>query len=279
MRPVPLSPESRQRLLIRATLVAGMLLAGIGLVAVLQGKRGAAPQPPALARTSLRVKVVDTQGRTVRGAEVFVKTKGGAKPAQARWSPQDGVLMLPKRERAHDLRVMARGYRLRDVAGVGSDRTITLERGHRLRVTLRDVPTSGLAKRLRIMLRVRPLAVDADDPDGLDAKALIDLMDNLGGAGPRGISRSFGYPVSVAQAKRGILVPRAGRYHVCWGLFDLEARTWFSLPEGCGRDVDVRGASTDASLVVGVDYLQATIDGLKDGVARAKGTSKQGRSK
>ena len=36
--------------------------------------------------------------------------------------------MLPKRARAHDLRVTARGYRLKDVASVGADRTITLER-------------------------------------------------------------------------------------------------------------------------------------------------------
>ena len=273
---MPLSPESRQRLLIRATLVAGMLLAVLGLVAVIRAKGKSTPEAdaPALSRQGLRVKVVDRNGRVVRGAEVFVKTAAGADPAQARWSPTAGVLMLPRRERAHDLRVLARGYRIQDVAGVGDDRSIVLERGHRLRVSLLDVPTSGLPESVRIMLRVRPLDVDAQDPDGLSAADLVELMDNLGGAGPQDIPRGdFGYPVSLAQARRGILLPRAGRYRVRWGLFELRHGTWFTLGERAGRDVTIGeadgGEGMELDLALTSDDLQATLDGLQRGIERA----------
>ncbi|MDJ0522844.1 MAG: hypothetical protein QNJ90_12320 [Planctomycetota bacterium] len=270
-----MTPEKRQRLLIRATLVAGMVLAGLGLVAVIQAKgaKGGAAAP-ALARQSLRVKVVDRHGRVVKGAQVFVKTASGAAPAQARWSPKDGTLMLPRRAQPHDLRVLARGFRVRDVTGVGDDRTIAVERGYRLRVRVRDVPESGVPENVRVMLRIRPLDVDAADPDGLSAERLVDLMDNLGGAGPKNIPRGdFGYPVSLAQARRGILLPRSGRYHVRWGLFHLRHGTWFTRGARCGRDVEI-GPDADGAaveLVMTLDDLQATIDGLKRGIASAGG--------
>ncbi len=266
-----MTPETRQRLLIRSTLVAGMLLAGLGLFAVIKAKskgRGAG-QAPALARQGLRVKVVDRSGKVVEGASAFVRTAQGATPTQARWSPKDGVLMLPRRGEAHDLRVTARGYKLQDVADVGDDRTVTLERGLRLRVRVRDVPETGLPKRVRVMLRIRPLDVDENDPDGLSVATIVDLMDNLGGSGPQDLARGdFGYPVSLAQAKRGILVPRAGRYHVRWGLIHIKAgsnmkgSTWFTLGDRCGRDVEVGASGAAVELVMTLDDLQATIDGL-----------------
>lgn len=273
MRCVPMTPAARQRLLVRATLVAGMLLAGLGLVAVLKAKGSKARAPaPALSRQSLRVKVVDRHGRIVEDADVFVKTDAGAAPAKARWSPEHGTLMLPRHAGGHSLRVLARGYRVKDVSDVSDDRTVTLERGHRLRVSVRDVPSSGLPEQVRIMLRIRPLDVDAKDPDGLSVERLVDLMDNLGGAGPKNIPRGdFGYPVSLAQARRGILLPRAGRYHVRWGLFHLRKGTWFTLGGRCGRDVEVRADAkgTGAELVMTLSDLQATLDGLNVGIAAA----------
>jgi len=222
--------------------------------------------------TALRVRVEDARGRIVRHARVFVDTAGGARPAQARWSPDDGVLMLPRRARPHDLRVLARGFRIQGARGVGADHTIRLKRGYLLRVTVRDAPTDGLPRHLRIMLRVRPILGRGAAPGGVDARTLIDLMDNLGGPGPKGFARGdFGYPVSLAQAQSGILLPLAGRYHVRWGLIDLRTRTWFGLDARCGRDVTIveGSAPAHAGLTILPEDLQATLAGLTRSEAEA----------
>jgi len=289
---------SRQRFWIRATLVAAMLLAAIGLVAMVAAKAGGGASGPAsLARTStsrtprsggsLRVRVVDAEGHVVRGARVFVDTSGGAQPAQARWSPAHGVLMLPRRAHPHDLRVLARGFRVQDVAGVDGDRTIVLKRGYRLRVHVRDAPTDGLPSHVGIMLRVRPLDAppEGDRPATgmrLDTATLIDLMDDAGRSGVRRTTRQdeFGYPLSLTQAARGILLPRAGRYHVRWGLLDLRGDTWFSVGPRCGRDIVVAEGEdpTNAHLTILAEDVQATLEGLPAKVAQAKAAqAKAGR--
>ena len=90
--------------------------------------------------------------------------------------------------------------------------------------------------------------------------------------------RQFGYAVSLAQGGRGILLPRPGRYRVGWGLFYVREDTarktegdWYAL-ERCARDVTITPDKDSYTLDLGMtlDDLQATIDGLQEGMKAAK---------
>jgi len=294
--PVNESPDPRRRYWIRAILVAGVVLAATGLLAVLKarplrseldgaasGSAGSRGQgTPALSRAALRVRIVDARGRPVPSAAVFLLAASNDAPADASWSPDSGTLTLtvpPGGAAApRALRVTARGYRTQEIAGIVAHRTVVLERGLQMRILLRGVPRDqapgketpqdGIPDHIRILLRVRPAGAD---PDTAGASEVIGLMDNLGkpGSGPRDIPRGgFGYPVSLTQAHAGVLVPEPGIYHVHWGLIDTQADTWFSLGARCGRRIDVRDIAqvqTFAFAMTPAD-LRETLAGLARGV-------------
>jgi hypothetical protein len=275
-------PHRQRR--IRALLVAGMLVAALGLVTVsiLALSAGSGPGshgkgPPGLARldearSGMDIQVVNTKGLPVPDAEVFLLAASNDAPADAEWHPESGTLRLltPAGAKAapRSVRVTARGYRTREVGNIVSDEQIVLERGLVVRLGLRDVPKEGIPPHIRILLRVKP--ADAE-PSTAGAAETIELMDNLGaaGSGPRRLPRGgFGYAVSLTQAYAGVLVPEPGFYDVHWGLIDTKADTWYSLGQGCGRRIQVRDTNKEQafSLVMTFDDLQKTLEGLAAGV-------------
>ncbi|MDA1194060.1 MAG: hypothetical protein O2894_02650 [Planctomycetota bacterium] len=273
------SPEVTRRLLIRGTLVAGVLLAALGLWAAVRASplgREAA-QPALLADTTRYVRIRGAAGEPVPGAEAFVMQREGGPAQDIAWHPDVGVLVLPEGGGTFRVRVTAPGHKVLDFPAVNGGQSITLVPGLAARVPLRGVPSDGLPEHARFLLRVTPRGVSIP---GLSDAEIVELMGNLGaeGSGPEHVPRGeFGYAVSRAQALAGLLLPAPGRYHVRWGLIDVRAGTWFSLGERSGREFDVRdtaaGANTEPQsfpLDVTLDDLQATLDGLAHGVEAAK---------
>ena len=280
------APISPHQLRIRLGLVAGILVSFAVLVMVWQARRkDRGPSPAPLAGTTSseplsggagpvlhRVRFVDAQGVAVPGAEVFVLSADGRPPPGMLWAPEKALLSLPASDSPRSLRVTARGFRTREVGGIVGSREIVLQRGVRVQVLLRDMPNSGLPETVRILLRIKP--ADADQ-DLERARESIQLMDNLGDpdSGPKDMPRrGFGYPVSRAQARAGILLPQPGSYYVHWGLIDTRQITWFSLGDPCGRRIEVRGDGEEQTfhLLVTLEDLQKTLDGLESGVAEVK---------
>ncbi|MDF1699719.1 MAG: hypothetical protein P1V36_00975 [Planctomycetota bacterium] len=277
------SPDPKRRFWIRATLVAGMLLAALGLWAVIQGSplgRAVGPDdanepPPLPADTKRHVRVRDPDGQVVAGAAAFVK-QDPANPAEVSWHPEPGVLVLPTGGVDYPVRVIAPGFRVQDIPAVRGGQTIRLRPGYVAKVPLRGVPPDGLPGHVRFLLRVVPRTIRAQ---GIPPQEIVDLMGNLGGpgSGPEHIPRGeFGYPLSREQAEAGIVLPSPGTYHVHWGLIDVKASTWYSLGDRCGRPIEVADTDAPQSLPLGVtlEDLQETLDELARGVEAAKDMKK-----
>lgn len=277
--------DPRRRFWIRAALLGGIVVAGVGLLAVLKagpfeagalagGRWGGAT--PSLSRNAMQVQILDANGRPVPTADVFLLGASNDSPAEAVWKPESGLLTLQLPPGAEPtpraLRITARGYRTQEVRDIVADRRVVLRRGLPVRIHLRDVPREGIPKHIRVLLRVKPAGAD---PDTAGASEVIDLMDNLGGpnSGPRDMPRGgFGYAVSLTQAHAGVLVPEPGSYHVHWGLIDTRVNTWFSLGKRCGRRIAVRDVAEPQAfaLAMTLDDLQETLDGLSESVAHVR---------
>lgn len=269
-------PETSRRLYIRILLVAGMLVSAVALYFVLRpGFLGDLGAPPALARSTLRVQIVDTNGRPIQHAAASLLGASNDAPAKAEWASRSAILTISSPggglPSARALRITARGFRSREVRSITADKVAVLQPGLRMRVLLHDVPAEGIPEHIRILLRVRPAHVD---PSDAGASEVIHLMHNLGapGSGPRNVKRDgFGYAVSLAQARAGVILPEPGPYQVHWGLMDVRAQTWYSLSERCGRVFQVRDTSEiqDFTLPLSFDHLQETLDRLAAKVRQA----------
>jgi hypothetical protein len=263
---------SPKRNWLRLALVGGVAVSVASLLAVLGvGPFGSGAAPPApLARTQVRVEIVDADGKPVQGAMAYVMRPPGEDAAGERWSAKEAALTLPA-GKARSLLVTARGYQMARVEGVRVSRRVVLERGLPVRVRLRNAPASLDEKSIRFLIRIRPAEELLATMRGLDAATVVDLMTHAAGprSGPRGLPRgAFGYAVSRTQAAAGILLPAPGRYHVHWGLMNLEAGTWFSLGAACGRAVLVQTGREAYELDVTDGDLQQTLVGLRDSVNR-----------
>ena len=270
MRAVKAAADPRQRFWIRATLVAGMVLSAVALYAVLRSSplMDAADRPALSKDTRRHVRVLGPADQPVPGAEAFVLSNTGEAPAESSWHPEVGVLELPAPGQDFAVRLTAPGFRVQELPAVRGGQTIRMERGYVARILLRGAGEGDLPEGVRILLRLRPEATSRKD---LDDQALVDLMDNLGGpgSGPQRIPRGeFGYPVSLEQARAGVLLPLPGVYHVHWGLMDVGAGTWFSLQERCGRRLEIAD-QTEAqrfALEMTAEDIQETLAGLEAGV-------------
>ena len=275
------SPDPQRQRWIRALLVVGMAVSVLGLGAVLwmgplkgRGLGDLGSAPPALARATMSLQIVNRDGAPIPTAEVFLLAASNDAPADAEWAPQKGLLTLRAPSDAEpaprSVRVTARGYRTREVRDLVRDERIVLDRGLQVRLHLADVPKTGIPKHIRVLLRVKPAGAE---PSTAGAAETIQLMDNLGGpgSGPRNIPRGgFGYAVSLGQAYAGVLLPEPGAYDVHWGLIDTKADTWYSLGDACGRRIQVRDLAERQTFVLAMTFedLQKTLDGLARGVER-----------
>jgi hypothetical protein len=274
MRAMADAPDSRKRLLVRATLVAGMLLAALGLWAVVAKRcEGPPAEEPALpADTGRHVRVRGSDGSPAPGAAAFLMQRSSDGPQDVTWHESVGVLVLPENGKDYPVRVIAPGYRVQDLPAVRGGQIITLVPGLLAQVSLRGVPSDGLPEHVRFLLRVKPAAVDVE---GLQPQEIVDLMDNRGGpgSGPEHIPRGdFGYPVSREQARAGIVLPAPGSYHVHWGLIDTKARTWVRARGQEGRKLAIKddAAAQPFFLDVTLEQLQQAIDELETGVSAVR---------
>ncbi len=272
--------DPRKRLLVRATLVAGMVLAALGLWAIV-AKRCAGTPPetskPALpADTGRHVRVRGPEGNVLPGAAAFLLQRASDGPQDVTWHESVGVLVLPESGKDYPVRVIAPGYRVQDLSAIRGGQTITLVPGLLAKVSLRGVPSDGLPEHVRFLLRVKPAGVDVK---GLQPQEIVELMDNRGGpgSGPEHIPRGdFGYPISREQARAGIVLPAPGRYHVHWGLIDTKARTWVRAQGQEGRELTIRDdpAAQPFFLDVTLEQLQQALDELETGVSAARKQAK-----
>lgn len=272
---------SARRPWIRVGLGAGVLLATGGLLLLLGvGRSPGSAGPPPLARPggAVRVQVVDVHGRLVPEARAYVLRRPGEDGRDERWSPAESTLTMAARPGGRTVLVTARGFRMQEVPAVVRDTQVTLERGLRVRFALRNAPRALEDRNIRFLLRLRPDADLVAAAPGLGAAGLVDLMAHTAGpgSGPRGLPRGeFGYAVSRRQARKGILVPAPGRYRVHWGLIDLDAGTWFSLGDECGRAVLVQDGTERYVLDVTEGHLEKTLAGLKTSVHRLDAASEE----
>jgi hypothetical protein len=267
---------SSRRNRIRFALGCGVLLSATSLLAVLGvGPFAGGASPPPAARVTdadtLRLDIVDPDGRPLPAAICYVMRRPGSAPVGERWDPEAAALFLPLGGSPHSVLVTAPGRALRRVDGLTSDRSVALEPGLGVRFALNGAPAALEHPQVRFLLRIRPTAELVEEVGGLDAADLVDLMTHRGAAnsGPRGLPRGeFGYAVSRTQAEAGIVVPAPGRYHVHWGLMDLSVGTWFSLGDACGRTVLVQTGREHYRLDVTDGDLQKTLVGLRSSVQR-----------
>ncbi len=262
-------------LLIAAIVVLGGVLAAMVARCADRKQDGPAPEdgPQLPADTSRHVRVRDAEGKVIPGADALVMKRPDA-PQTTDWHPGVGVLVLPDAPGSFRVRLIAPGHRIRDFPAVEGGQTLRLDAGLVAKVSLRDVPEDGLPAYVRFLLRVKPVAIT---DQGIDAKTVIDLMDNRGGpgSGPQYVPREgIGYTISREQAAAGIVLPSTGRFHVHWGLIDTRPRraqdgvrkrgVWFSLGDSCGRTIDVKESEAPQPFAMDVtlEDLQATRDGL-----------------
>lgn len=271
--------DPKRQLWTRATLVAAILLALIGLWAVVKASPlmrddppAAEPDPAVLPKDTKRhVRVRGTDDEIVPGTVVDV-LRDPSKPVDVSWHPDQGVLVLPEEGGEFRLRVIMPGHRLTHFQAVRGGQFIRMRPGYVVKVPLRGVPETGLPKNVRFLLRVQP---EGTVIDGLSPQEVVDLMDNRGGpgSGPDHIPRGqFGYPISREQAEAGVVLPAPGTYHVRWGLVDVVHKTWRGLDDSTGRTftVEDRDDAQSAPLDVTLDKLQATLDRLAESVEDAK---------
>jgi len=251
-----------------------MILSGLGLWAVIKNARETKQTDPRAlpADTGRHVRIRDEAGVPVPGAVALILQRRGAAPLDVAWHPGVGVLVLPEGGKDYPVRVYAPERRVHDLPAVRGGQSITLKPGLIAKVALRGVPPDGLPEHVRFLLRVRPVEIEAL---GLEPQEIVNLMGHRGGAGsgPEHIPRGdFGYPLSREQAQAGIVVPSPGRYHVHWGLIDTQARTWFRMGAGSGREFEVGDVAKDQAFFIDVtiDGLQETLDGLAEKVAEVR---------
>ena len=252
-------PLDRRRLLLWGGL--GVLLVGsVAFLVVGLVRRGAAPPPPASPSVDTHrpivVRVVDASGAPARGARAFVAAAPGALPeAAGRWDPETATLTLPWTGRPHAVAVQARGHRLLEVADVRGDRTLSLEPGIVARFfvepeTPRPEPPRG------VYLQVNPVPPPDREVSPEERDSVVDLMDLLvprAEGGPDFPRAGFGFLVSEAEGRAGLLLPMPGRYRVRWGLLDAKAGSWYALRDGAESSFDVVAATEPQTFSLSID--------------------------
>jgi len=224
-------------------------------------------QPPAPEVEVIRFRVVDEAGAPIPHAEVFVLAgedmpEGGA----GRWSDEDATLTLPAVMRGSAIAVQAKGYRS-DVAGsVTTDLDFVLRTGLMIRLEVRG----GIADVAGDAVLVFQVNAASDDELSDDQRAkIVRLMTTVVPPPEVGMmlpAGAFGFAVQAAIAKRGLLLPRAGRYVVRWGLLDPGSGLYFTLPEEVRAVIDVADDPRSQAFAIPVpaDAVERTLKGLHE---------------
>ncbi len=266
---------SRRRVLIWGSLLLLLVLAIVLLAMAMSGRDKPAAEPapePTEVRRPIRIQVVDTEGKAIPYARVFVSKDVEAPDAEAgTWDAEAATLELPFTGEGRTLMVQARGFKTQRVSDVIGDRQVTLEPGYLARFVI--VGDASLpAPPIALYVRLNPLPADGVDVTTEQANTILDLMEaveEVPGSVPEPPRAGFGLLLSAERAAAGVRLPIPGRYVAKWGLMDEKVGTWYGLYEH-PVVVDDRAGVARLEIPITDEGISRTLEHLREQIQRMR---------